>query len=132
MARSAAHKGAVSLQDTIRSAAAELPADTIARIAAALAPALAQPAANQPQRTTKQLRVALSSCADGLLVIPGGRPVTDAFYAGQLLAITARQVAHSVGVEEPLNAVNGAFVAALLMDLSTAFYESIETEVVSV
>ncbi|AMU99414.1 hypothetical protein [Xanthomonas citri] len=36
------------LHDTIRTAAAELPADTIARIVAAVAPALAQPAANQP------------------------------------------------------------------------------------
>ncbi|RWU12451.1 hypothetical protein [Xanthomonas phaseoli] len=131
MSRSAARKGAASLQDTIRSAAAELPADTIARIAAAVAPALAQPAANQPQRTTKQLKVALSSCADGLLVIPDGCAVADAFYAGQLLALTARQVMHSVGVEEPLNAVSGAFVAAVLMDLSTAFYEAIETEVVA-
>lgn len=130
MSRSAARVAAVSLQDTIRSAAAELSDDTIARIAAALA-AVPMPAANQSQRTTKQLKVALSSCADGLLVIPGGRPVTDAFYAGQLLAITARQIAHSVGVEEPLNAVSGAFVAAVLMDLSTAFYESIETEVVT-
>lgn len=64
MARSAARSGAVSLQDTIRSAAAELPADTVARIAAAIAPALAQPAANQPEISPADLR--FWSSVDGL------------------------------------------------------------------